>query len=519
MLDKLLPKVLPLAATPALRESVVSLVAQVMRRAKPLRTVLPCASLLSQLVRTEENPFVCNFAIAFVDVGLCLEATNRKAACADALIAAILSFSGDPFCPQMSSLCGYSALLLEYLPDAYLRAGAPRAVAAVLEDWMLDIALAQPDMRAVSNIEYYVSIMFFYLFSVFWPQGASGSVLPGLSDARVSRLLSKRPDGWTPAELNTLKLRVLMCIGQTEDENEGTVAGDSFTAQKRKENRLISIAHSVLISAVLIQQDGDTNLTAQATYKLNSCRTALRDARSHANDSDGGAASSRSAQESLRTLLALASTPYGPAVVSGGAAMERNRRTTMRADVRAAILRWVAKEAQEYLTENALECIRCVHSNFFSLLVDQSKLSQKLRAGSMLMLEKLVANFPTSAMEALDAVPFTPTEADLSYASVLFEVSLAALGHSTPISTGGGGNGGLAIEPSDLVEIRRLTYNVLDRICRVFSSHAVRESNVLQALFRLLPVEDDGIVPALFCALGSLKTAYEDNGKSPFFVL
>lgn len=120
-----------------------------MRRAKPLRTALPCAALISQLIRIDQDPFVVNFAIAFVDVGLPQEVPDRKWGCADAVIQALQHLAADPFCSQMQALFAYTISLLDYIPDAFLRAGAPLAVSVLLEDWLLDIALAQPGMRMV----------------------------------------------------------------------------------------------------------------------------------------------------------------------------------------------------------------------------------------------------------------------------------------------------------------------------------------------------------------------------------
>lgn len=145
-----------LASDLQLRESVIALVSQVMRRVKPLRTILPCAALLSQLVRADQSPFVSNIAVAFVDVGLPLESTERKSACADALIRSLCSFVSDPFCVQAQSLCNCALALLEFLPDAFLRAGAPPVASNLLEDWFLDVALSQAGMKEVCS--YFLSI-------------------------------------------------------------------------------------------------------------------------------------------------------------------------------------------------------------------------------------------------------------------------------------------------------------------------------------------------------------------------
>lgn len=151
VLDKLIPKILPLAANSVLRDSVIVLVSQIMRRVKPLKTVLPCSTLLSELIRPDVNPFACNFAIAFVDIGISLETHERKKSCADAVIKCLLSFADSPFSSQAQALLNYSLVLLEYLPEAFLRAGSPSAVSFLLEDWLLDIAISQPGMRVVSR--------------------------------------------------------------------------------------------------------------------------------------------------------------------------------------------------------------------------------------------------------------------------------------------------------------------------------------------------------------------------------
>jgi hypothetical protein len=360
----------------------------------------------------------------------------------------------------------------------------------------------------------------------------------------VERLLGggRREVPWAAAELSVLQLRVLGCIGQAE----ARPGGEGVSADTRRRNRLIDVPHSVLIATVLLRQNGDSRVTAQATVKLKSCRTALREALSLLEGQSSGGQSTAAAaagalesgtapsayllaaEATLKTLFFLCSTPsaIGSTGLEGGSQARADMRTSLRAEVRAAVLGWVAKEAPEYLADNALECIRCARSNLVSP-PGESSLALKLKVASALVLEKLVTSCGSEALLTMDTIVFsgsgnalsasTPPPAPLSYAAVLFETALSSLGHSAPIALRGGvsfgsSNASLASENSDQVELRRLSYSTLDCLCRTFPQRACAAPALLETLLRLLPVEDDVAVPALSCALGALKTAYESIG-------
>ena len=158
------------------------------------------------------------------------------------------------------------------------------------------------------------------------------------------------------SDLKATKCRILEKINQTIDEfaPDGT---------RVKSNSLfIEVHHAVMITAILQQQDEDTELARQATFKLNGCRTALRAAAG--TQISTGNMYGRSELESvseipvntLRHLLNAAS------VRVASPSQSTSERTALRPDVRSAILKWIGKDADEFLPDVALDVLRCSSS-------------------------------------------------------------------------------------------------------------------------------------------------------------
>ncbi len=180
-------------------------------------------------------------------------------------------------------------------------------------------------------------------------------MLPGLSESRVERLTVKR-DIWCNggiSDLKSMKHRILEKINQIIE----VCAPDG--SRVKCNSPITEVHHAVMIAAILQQQDEDTELARQATFKLNGCRTVLRTA-AGTQTSTGNKYGRRESEavsdlpaNTLRFLLKAAS---GPAASQSQSATER---TALRADVRSAILKWMGKDANEFLPEVALNILRC----------------------------------------------------------------------------------------------------------------------------------------------------------------
>ena len=68
-LEKYLPGLLDLSSQSEIRNKIISILSHVMQRIKSHKTVLPIRSLI-YLVNADKDPFVVNFALTFVDIGI-----------------------------------------------------------------------------------------------------------------------------------------------------------------------------------------------------------------------------------------------------------------------------------------------------------------------------------------------------------------------------------------------------------------------------------------------------------------
>lgn len=339
-------------------------------------------------------------------------------------------------------------------------------------------------------------------------KGESGSILPGLYDERVSRLLSKRTS-WTASELKTQKLNIIQVLGSLNDIICVSVQPSEVKLMEMQ--RLIDISHGVVIAAVLVQ-DGDTEISTQATFKLNSFRTAIRETVTFLDDhaeTDVDTSLCSKCNHIHNILTFLFDICANPPPRGSDKIELRKNRTSLKADHRAAILRWMARNIEDYFDKAVESCISCAYANCIYPTNEPAQSISRLRLASIAVLEKLIKDMSIESIISLDTLLFQPR--DLK--SVLFEVCLHLLNVGAPRA--GHSSKQLATRSDDVeLDIRRLTYLVLDKLFRIFPNYAVECSRPLQILFQLLPNEEDLIIPSLFCALGSLKLAYESYGRA-----
>jgi hypothetical protein len=135
----------------------------------------------------------------------------------------------------------------------------------------------------------------------------AGLVQPGLSALRIERLTAKK-SSWTAGELRDIKLRLIQLIPL------GVFAPPL----------------AVLI-AVVLGNDPDEEVVAQATFKLNGCVNML------------GIDKSAEVATAVCALLLSVCSPVTPPAGAPASTADGLRRTAMRAEVRVTALRWLAR--------------------------------------------------------------------------------------------------------------------------------------------------------------------------------
>ena len=143
VLGVLLPKLIPMVNNANLRDKLVlPMFSHILKRIKPLKTVLPIEKLL-QLIKSDTLPFGCNFTIAFVDTAIEWHPREAHHECALSLAHVLASCGFKPFTPQSNALCYYVLVFLESLSSVHLSDGSKE----LLGDLLIDISLVQPGLQ------------------------------------------------------------------------------------------------------------------------------------------------------------------------------------------------------------------------------------------------------------------------------------------------------------------------------------------------------------------------------------
>jgi len=291
-LFKLLPRLCLLTNMEALRPTLLKTFSSLLKRVKNLQDLeLPTVDLLL-MVRKENLPFACNFALAFLDLAM-----ERVGGGSPALCRAILNALAEwpVFTTQSNTLLLY---LLKTVPHLRVAMSAWRAedqphsavVIAVQElvgEYLLDISLAQTEVKTTDSV---------------------GSIQAGLSSIRIGRLAVKR--AWTADDLKRTKLAVLQHV-------------------------LILPATDTLLPpfvasiALALSSDRDSAVAGEAGFKVSGLKSNL------SAEKDGAAV-----LELLAALLLVGSGVGGGAGIGTGA----EQRTPLRDETKHAILKWMARE-------------------------------------------------------------------------------------------------------------------------------------------------------------------------------
>ncbi len=221
---------MPLTNNEALRPEALSIVSTIMRRIKPLKTILPCSVILQTLVKSDPIPFCCNISLSLLDIGVANIPPDSRSDCAFALLIAIDAFP-KRLSPQTSSLMQYVLEFLDELPQAVKSSSVSKECLVFVYSWLLDLVLVAPGLR----------------------RDTIGSVLPGLSADRVARL-TKTHETWPSAEITSLKLRIIKLISTDWMDSRFVAA----------------------ISIVCCNESGDEEIAKYGTFKINGLISDLR---------------------------------------------------------------------------------------------------------------------------------------------------------------------------------------------------------------------------------------------------
>ena len=299
VLDKLLPKLLPLMNQDALRPSTLKILSNVTKRVKLLGTKLPCAALI-KLVHSTYKPFSCNFAVVLVDISILNESTLSRQSCAQAVLATLIqAMPMSSFQAVENSLFVYSTLLFDEVVVEINSVLATRDTSLSLAlhylfDWFLDIALCSSQLLTLTH----------------------SIVPPGLSKERLDRLRDKN------------ETVIKLCPSSSKIK---------FICRLHEKWLYAPIA---ILFSVLASSDTDPEVSKQATFKLNGMRNFL-----HSNYKES---------DIVRFLMFLFRFMLNSEQVNTNDKREFEskyfeKRAVLSDDSRCDLIHWISKELPEHL--------------------------------------------------------------------------------------------------------------------------------------------------------------------------
>lgn len=369
-LDKILGRLVALAANADLRAKVLSTLSHILTRIKNSPTVLPSCSLFD-LIRPEQSPFVINFSFTFLEFGVPKEPVSRRVQCAVALLKALSCFQ--PFSPHSNSLCAFILPLLGGFTGAAVSQfndiccasndlGAPPPVCdplAVISDYFIDITLAQRvsgsssggttgtgggNGRAGDTATVDIDGSMGALL-----KDGVGSISQGLSSERVHRIVGRKRDATPSAELRRGKYAILssFCTSDSVDAPLAVVpAPPSYDHALNTCGLLMCLPkHHTLFLLLVLSLDVDTKLAEAAQEKLRGSKAALFEKYCGVPSWCSGVGTPEECSLTLAVSALLCQ--YVPGASAGGAdadAVDSGARTEMSDDLVAAVLNWVSRE-------------------------------------------------------------------------------------------------------------------------------------------------------------------------------
>jgi hypothetical protein len=169
VLSTLLPKLIPLTNQEPIRNEVIKILTEALRRGKLANTTLKLDTFLESL-NVKNAPFGCNFAIAFMDALSdlnCITDVNTESVAG--LVENLISF--EVFSYQSNSLCYYILLNCSMFFESLAKlkdSAAQLKAAEIMSDFFLDVLLLQGSDLGKTTVP------------------------AGLSQNRVNRIISKK---------------------------------------------------------------------------------------------------------------------------------------------------------------------------------------------------------------------------------------------------------------------------------------------------------------------------------------
>jgi hypothetical protein len=321
LMEALLPKLVPLTNNDSLRSKALAVVSEALKRIKLEKCSIDVTNLVA-CINPSMLPYGANFAMTFADVAIDFNPTiptNNGAKVAEGLLPGLDSFSA--FSPQSNALCYYALVvygdvLIQYWSTQVgdMKVGMHLPAREILGDFATDMSLlARP-----------------VLLSSEGQQSAVGSIQPGLSQSRLERFTSRKKQ-WTAEQLKAFKFKLINAIP----------------------SGLFLPKHAALL-AVVLANDADVDVAAQATFKMNGVAVML------GLDKDSSAAGS--VCEFLLSICAV------DAPVSAGAAtaVQPHKRSALRPVVRLAALKWLNKFVPTQLPSHGKQVVMSLFNATFS---------------------------------------------------------------------------------------------------------------------------------------------------------
>ena len=253
-LEKYLPGLLDLSSQSEIRNKIISILSHVMQRIKSHKTVLPIRSLI-YLVNADKDPFVVNFALTFVDIGIKNQPLDTHNECVRALLASISQF---PLYSNASNgLCAYIIPLINGF-DASIMTIEFEVAMKIVSEYVLDICLIRPipqNLKAEYQNKYKIS-------NIGICKGSIGYVCPGTNVQRMDRIVGRKFDYVTDDTVIDWKQRILASYKSLDDTTPSLL-------------NIIDKSYAVICLLVL-SYDGNDSISTIAKEKLQHLTNQMR---------------------------------------------------------------------------------------------------------------------------------------------------------------------------------------------------------------------------------------------------
>ena len=241
--------------------------------------------------------------------------------------------------------------------------------------------------------------------------------------------------------------------------------------------------------AIIASCDVDTDVSVQAVFKMNGARSLLPDIKDRP-------------MVVLDLLLKLC-LPLSQSMQTFQQIPYVRQRTTLRENVKSAMVRWMAKDMKEFLTLASNGIIQLV---FAEMVTTTSSSNDSSSAGA----SGLLYRCELMELTAILAEKLEP--AALSKVTmILIQCAKKAL---QPFISLLSTHAASSVDSEAGVTTREGCYRIIDAVARKCPSDASTDTDLLVLLFRLLDCERNSAVVKLYTALGGLREAYQSSNAA-----